>query len=258
MDLGLKGRRALVAGASKGLGYASAAALAAEGASVFVASRDASAIAAAADRIGAAGHLAADVSRAEDVESLLAAAEARLGGIDILVCNSGGPPPGSFLDTDLAAWQGAFDLLLMSTARMMKGVLPGMRSRGWGRIVCITSISVRQPIPILVLSNSVRAAVTGLAKSVALEVAADGVTVNCVAPGSIMTERLTSIRSQQAERAGISLEEALRTEAQAIPAGRIGTPEEFGAVCTFLCSEQAAYVTGQTLGVDGGLLRGVH
>ena len=242
MDLGLKGRRALVTAASKGLGRACAETLVAEGAAVFISSRDLKSIEAAALEIGAAGSSARDLSKAEDPEALVNEAVDRLGALDILVVNAGGPPPGVFETVPLDAWERAFDLTLMSAVRLVHAALPHLKRSDQGRLVFITSISVRQPIANLPLSNSLRAAVTGLAKSLSLELAADRITVNCLAPDAILTDRLRHLAGS-AERA---------------PMKRFGEPAEFAAACAFLCSRQAAYISGQTLGVDGGSLLGVH
>lgn len=247
MDLGLKDTRALVTAASKGLGRACAAALAAEGSRVFIVSRDEALLAEVERDIGAVGHLATDLSRAGEPESAVEAAVAALGGLDILVCNAGGPPPGTFESTPVDQWEVGYNLTLMSTVRLTKAALPHLQASGRGRIVNITSISVRQPIPNILLSNAFRSAVTAMAKTLAGEVAGQGVTVNNLAPGTIMTDRVRQLYSGN-----------LEDVARGIPAGRIGTPEEFGATCAFLCSVQAGYVTGQTIGVDGGMLRGVH
>lgn len=252
MDLGLKDRRALVTAASKGLGRACAAALAAEGASVFISSRDLASIEAAGSAIKAAGWAAADVSK--EPEALVDKARARLGGLDILVVNAGGPPPGTFESTPLESWEPAFQLTLMSSVRLVKAALPDLKRSDQGRIVFITSVSVRQPIPHLVLSNSLRAAVTGLSKTLSRELAPDRITVNCLAPDAILTDRLR----QLAAGAGGDVEEELKRRAAAAPMGRYGAPDEFAAACAFLCSRQAAYITGQTIGVDGGALLGVH
>jgi 3-oxoacyl-[acyl-carrier protein] reductase len=246
VDLGLSGARALVTAASKGLGRACAEALAAEGARVFIVSRDAERLSRVQQKIGAEGHLAADLSEPAAPPACVEAAVSTLGGLDILVCNAGGPPPGTFESTDLGTWELAYNLTLMSTVRLQKSALPHLKRSGRGRIVNITSISVRQPIVNLVLSNSFRSAVTAAAKTLSLEVAGDGITVNNLAPGTILTDRIRVVYTD--------LDQAARE----IPAGRIGTPEEFGAVCAFLCSRQAGYITGQTLGVDGGMLRSVH
>jgi 3-oxoacyl-[acyl-carrier protein] reductase len=246
MDLGLKDTRALVTAASKGLGRACAAALAAEGSRVFVVSRDDARLAATEREVGAAGHLAVDLAQPGGPERAVEAAVAALGGLDVLVCNAGGPPPGTFESTPVTAWEVACSLTLMSAVRLTKAALPFLRESGRGRIVNITSISVRQPIPNILLSNAFRSAVTAMAKTLSVEVAPHGVTVNNLAPGTILTDRVRQLYPD--------LEEAAR----GIPAGRMGDPDEFGATCAFLCSRQAAFITGQTIGVDGGALRGVH
>jgi len=252
VDLGLKDRRALVTAASKGLGRACAEALVAEGAGVFISSRDPKSIEAAGKAIKAAGWAAADVSEAP--EAVVEQARARLGGLDILVVNAGGPPPGTFDSTPLESWGPAFQLTLMSAVRLVKAALPDLKRSDQGRIVFITSVSVRQPIPHLVLSNSLRAAVTGLAKTLSRELAPGRITVNCLAPDAILTDRIR----QLAAGAGGEIEEELKRRAAAAPMGRYGEPAEFGAACAFLCSKQAGYITGQTLGVDGGALLGVY
>lgn len=246
MDLGLKDTRALVTAASKGLGRACAEALATEGARVFIVSRDEARLAQTEGEVGAVGHLAADLSQPGGPERAVEAALAALAGLDILVCNAGGPRPGTFESTPVDAWDTGYNLTLMSAVRLAKVALPHLRQSGRGRIVNITSISVRQPIPNILLSNAFRSALTATAKTLSLEVAADGVTVNNLAPGTILTDRVKDLYTDLSEAA------------RGIPAGRIGTPEEFGAACAFLCSRQAGYITGQTLGIDGGALRGVH
>jgi 3-oxoacyl-[acyl-carrier protein] reductase len=245
VDLGLKGRRALVTAASSGIGRACAETLVAEGTSVFIASRDAKSIEKAAAAVGAAGWSARDLSRPGDPEALVTEAVDRLGGLDILVVNTGGPPTGFFESLALAAWEEAIDVLLMSAVRLVKAALPHVKGSDQGRILFITSVSVRQPIPSLVLSSSLRAGVTGMAKSLSAELAAARVTVNCIAPDAIRTAAL--------ERVGDLSEMERRA-----PMQRLGDPNEVGAACAFLCSSQAGYITGQTLGVDGGSLRGVH
>lgn len=245
MDLGLTGRRALVTAASKGLGRACASALVGEGARVYIASRDSKAIEATARAIDAVGWYAADVSVAGEPEALVNAAVDGLGGLDVLVVNAGGPPTGTLENTSLDAWKAGFDLTLMSAVRLVKAGLPHLKRSDQGRIVFITSISVRQPIPNLILSNSLRAAVTGMAKTLSAELAADRITVNCIAPDVIRTDALRRLGDPDAM-------------AQRVPMKRLGEPEEVGAVCAFLCSRQAGFITGQTLGVDGGSLLGVH
>jgi 3-oxoacyl-[acyl-carrier protein] reductase len=254
MDLGLKGRSALVTAASKGLGRACAEALIGEGAEVFISSRDAASIESTAKQINAAGWLASDVSKPGEPEALVKAAITRLGGLDVLVINAGGPPPGTFQSTPVEMWEVAFQLTLMSAVRLIRAGLPDLKRSEQGRIVCITSISVRQPIPNIALSNSMRAAVTGLAKTLARELAPDHITVNCLAPDAILTDRTRAL----AVAAGVDPEERIKQQSAAAPMGRLGDPAEFGAACAFLCSKQAGYITGQTLGVDGGALLGVH
>lgn len=254
MDLGLKGRRALVTAASKGLGRACAAALAGEGARVFIASRDAAAIEKTAREIKADGWRAGDVSRAADIEALVGAASEKLGGLDILVVNAGGPPPGTFQTIALEAWEGAFQLTLMSAVRLVHGALPHLKQSDQGRVVFITSISVRQPIPTLALSNALRGAVTGLSKTLALELAPQRITFNCIAPDAILTDRMRQLAAAR----GNDVEASLREQAAGTPMKRFGQPDEFGALCAFLCSSHAGYITGQTVGIDGGKLLGVH
>jgi 3-oxoacyl-[acyl-carrier protein] reductase len=247
VDLGLKDRRALVTAASRGLGRACAETLVAEGAKVFISSRQPEAT---AREIGAEGWLASDVSKSGEPERVVGEAVRVLGGLDVLIVNAGGPPPGRFQDVALEAWDGAFQLTLMSAVRLVHAALPHLRHSDQARIVVITSVSVRQPIANLILSNSLRAAVTGLAKTLALELAPDRITVNCVAPDAILTDRIRQLQGPD--------EESVRRAGEQTPMKRYGTPAEFAAACVFLCSRQAAYITGQTLGVDGGSLRGVH
>jgi 3-oxoacyl-[acyl-carrier protein] reductase len=246
VDLGLTNSRALVTAASKGLGLACATALAAEGARVFIVSRDEARLAEAERASGAVGHMALDLARPDGPERAVEAAAALLGGLDILVCNAGGPPPGTFDSTSLELWEFGYQLTLMSAVRLARTALPHLKESGRGRIVNITSISVRQPIPNLVLSNALRAGVTAMAKTLATEVAAAGVTVNNLAPGLILTDRMRQIYPD------------IGSAVRDIPCGRAGDPAEFGAACAYICSRQAAYITGQTLGIDGGALRGVH
>ena len=246
MDLGLSGARALVTAASKGLGRACAQALAAEGARVFIVSRDDALLSEVQGQIGAVGHLAADLSDPTAPAAAVEAAVTALGGLDILVCNAGGPPPGTFESTPLEAWERGYNLTLMSAVRLASAALPHLKESGRGRIVNITSMSVRQPIANIVLSNAFRSAVTATAKTLSAEVAPYGVTVNNLAPGSILTDRARQLYTD------------LEATARQIPARRLGTPEEFGAACAFLCSAQAGYITGQTLGIDGGAVIGMH
>jgi len=254
MDLGLKGHGGLVAAASKGLGRACAEALIAEGADVFISSRDAASIESTAKQIGAAGWVAADLSKPGDPEALVNAAVARLSSLDMLVVNAGGPPPGTFQSTAVELWEVAFHLTLMSAVRLVRAGLPHLKKSNQGRIVFITSISVRQPLPNIALSNAMRGAVTGLAKTLSRELAPDRITVNCLAPDAILTDRTRQV----AAASGADAEEWIKKQAAAAPMGRLGDPAEFGAACAFLCSKQAGYITGQTLGIDGGALLGVH
>jgi len=244
MRLGLDGRRALVTGGSSGLGLATARALAAEGVDVVVASRS-------ADKLSRTGlpHVVADVSRADEVERMVAEASERLGGIDILIANAGGPPPGNFASTPLEAYDTALRLNLTSTVAMCQAVVPGMRANGWGRIVAITSYSVREPIAHLILSNTARAGVTAFLKTLSREVARDGITVNSLQPGLHLTDRLSSLYPDQA-----SIEAAAKT----VPTGTLGDPDDFGHVAAFLCSEHAKFITGTSIPLDGGALHGLQ
>jgi len=245
MDLGISGKRAVVAGASSGLGLACARALAAEGVQVAIGSRSAEKLAAAADSIdGDVVALVGDVSTPEGATAWAEAAATALGGVDILVANAGGPPPGTFASTPVDAYAGALDLNLLSTVAMCKALVPPMQAAGWGRVVAITSVSVRQPIGSLILSNTARAGVTGFLKTLALEVAKDGVTVNSALPGTHDTDRIKSLYGGDASGAG-----------RDIPVGFIGDPADFGATVAFLCSEHARFITGHALPIDGGAVR---
>lgn len=248
MDLGLNGRRALVTGASSGLGLACAQALAAEGVAVAIASRSAERLTDAAATIdGDVVEIVSDVSSTAAVGELITEAESRLGGIDILIANAGGPPPGDFASTDLDAYETALHLNLLSTVAMCKAAVPSMQARGWGRVVAITSISVREPIGQLILSNTARAGVTGFLKTLAREVAGDGVTVNSMQPGMHATARLHSLHGED-----------LSAIAATVPAGEVGRPEDFGAVAAFLCSDHARFITGAALPLDGGAAHGLQ
>ena len=258
VDLGLKGRRALVTAASKGLGKACAVALAQEGAIVFIASRGGAELQKTAAEIGAAGRLAADLSDPLVPQRLVEAAVAAMGGLDILVCNAGGPPAGTFRSTELAAWDKGYQLTLMSFVRLVKAALPYLEKSDQGRIVVLTSTSVREPIPNIMLSNAFRSAVTATAKTVSGELMPRGITVNTLQPGRILTDRILELDGALAAKEGITREAATERSVMAIPAGRLGRVDEFGAACAFLCSKQASYITGQNLAIDGGLLKGVH
>jgi 3-oxoacyl-[acyl-carrier protein] reductase len=266
MDMGLSGRPTLVAAASRGLGKACALSLAAEGASVAICAREQPALDAAKEEIaGATGSdvvaIPADVSTEADARRFVREAADQLGGCQILVANAGGPDTGRFEDLQEDDFRAALDLNLFSTLWMAWEAIPMMREAGYGRIVVISSIAVKQPIPNLVLSNSVRAAVIGWAKTLSDEVATDGITVNAVMPGRVMTDRVRWLMQQRLGGQGTAddqaVDEALKQEATTIPVGRFGRPEEVGDVVTFLASERGAYVTGVSLLIDGGLYRGV-
>ncbi len=259
MDFGLKGKVAMVAGASRGLGFAVAQALAAEGANVSIASRDEAAICAAAKRLGAGQVMATplDVRSAEGIERWARATEDRFGGIDILFANAGGPPAGAALSFDDAAWQGAVDLLLFSTLRMVRAAVPSMEARGGGAILVSTSSSVKEPIQNLGLSTVVRASVSALAKTLAIELAPIRVRVNQIVPGRIDTDRVRQLDEINGKKQGVTADQAKAKSIAAIPAGRYGEPEEFGRVAAFLLSDAASYMTGATVQVDGGLIRSV-
>jgi 3-oxoacyl-[acyl-carrier protein] reductase len=247
MDLGIAGRTAAVAGASSGLGLASARALAAEGVRVAICGRDRARIEAAATGIDGAVPLVADLSTVEGATGFVEAAVEALGQVDILVPNAGGPPPGDFASTPLDAYGPALDLNLLSTVAMCNAAVPAMCDRGWGRVVAITSVSVRQPIAQLILSNTARAGATAFLKTLALEVAARGVTVNSVQPGLHATDRLRSLYGGDTGAA-----------AAGVPADQVGDPEDFGAFVAFLCSEHARFVVGAAVPVDGGAYRGLQ
>lgn len=247
MDLGISGRRAAVAAASRGLGRAVASALASEGVKVVMCGRSEDRISAAARGIGhGAVPIVADVSTIEGAESFVAAARRELGGIDILVTNAGGPTPGNFASIDVEQYAGAIELNCLSAIAMCKAVVPEMQQQQWGRVVAITSIAVRQPIANLILSNTARAGLTAFLKTLASEVAGDGVTVNSLQPGLHETERVAELYDGNVSAAS-----------KGIPAGRLGDPDDFGAVAAFLCSEHAGFVTGSALLVDGGAYSGL-
>jgi 3-oxoacyl-[acyl-carrier protein] reductase len=248
VDLGIAGRRAAVAAASEGLGYATAAALAAEGVRVAMCGRRRAAIEEAAARAGGgAVPLVADVSTTDGAAGFVRAARDALGGVDILVANAGGPPPGTFATTSLEGYTEAFDLSCRSAIAMCQEAIPAMREQRWGRVVAITSIGARQPIATLIASSTARAALSAFLKVTAREVAADGVTVNALQPGLHATARLTSVYDA----------EALDALAATVPVGRLGDAADFGALGAFLCSEQARFVTGTALLVDGGAYPGL-
>jgi|WetSurMetagenome_2_1015567.scaffolds.fasta_scaffold11401_3 3-oxoacyl-[acyl-carrier protein] reductase len=263
MDLGLEGKVALVCGASSGMGRAVAEALAREGADLFLVARREEVLAALSGELRRSHGVkvlfgAGDLSRNDDASRLLKEEYEAFGRADILVANAGGPPPGSFdaVSTEEALRKG-WELTFMSTVRMIRGVLGGMRERKWGRIVAITSVSVHEPIPGLALSNAYRPGLTGLLKTIASEVAADGVTVNSVCPGYTATERLTELAESVAAKESRTPEAIAAEWSASIPAGRLGAPEEIAAAVAFLCSGPASYITGVALPVDGGRLKGL-
>jgi 3-oxoacyl-[acyl-carrier protein] reductase len=263
MDLGLGGKVALVAGASRGLGHAIARELAGEGAAVAICARDEGRLAQAGRAIAAATGarvlpIAADVSKPADVQRLVRTALESLGRVDVLVTNSGGPPPGTFESTPPEAWQGAFDVLLRSAVEMTRAVLPGMKQRRFGRILNVTSITVKQPVENLILSNALRAAVTGMARTLASELAPFGITVNNVLPGYTRTERLDELAEATARRTGETSAEFYARLEREIPMRRVGDPRELAALCAFLASERASYLTAQSIAVDGGWIRGLY
>ena len=256
MDLGIRGKAALVTAASKGMGKATAMGLAAEGCRVLMCARTEADVKAAAEEIRAATGaevvaMTADVTKKEDVDRLLATAEQSFGGVDILVANAGGPPRGNLEEMTDEQWYGAFDTTVLFVVRLIRGVLPSMKRKRWGRILTIQSVSVKQPVPGLLLSNAVRPGTAGMVKTLSEELGQHNITINVVCPGKIMTDRFLGGLKQS----GLSKEEYLARGALDVPLGRIGTPEEFANVMVFLASERSSYVTGVALQVDGGLIR---
>ena len=258
MDLELSGKVALVAGASRGLGFAVAQALAREGGRVSIASRDEAAVRNAARRIG--GDVLAtplDVRSAEGIHRWTAATAEKHGGIDLLFTNAGGPPAGAALSFDDQAWQDAIDLLLFSTLRMVRAAVPFMQTRGSGAILMSTSSSVKEPIPNLGLSTVLRASVSALAKTLSLELVGSNIRVNQIIPGRIDTDRVRQLDEINAKKQNVTVEQAKARALASIPMGRYGETDEFGRAAAFLLSDAASYVTGATLQVDGGLIRAV-
>jgi 3-oxoacyl-[acyl-carrier protein] reductase len=258
VDLGLRGKVALVTGASRGLGKAIAESLAREGASVTIAARDAKTLEAAARDLGGEvlPHVA-DVTREDDVSALVDFVRKRFGRIDILIANAGGPPSSRFETTELSDWRQGLDLSLVSTILLCRAVVPPMKEQRSGRIVAVTSISVKQPVDGLILSNTARAGVVGLMKTLSNELGPFGIRVNVVCPGYTRTDRLVELASRMSESEGVSTESIYSRWTSQIPLGRLGEPGEFASVVAFLCSERASYVTGTCLQVDGGAVKGV-
>lgn len=260
MDLGLAGKAALVCGASQGLGRAIAEAIAAEGADVMVCSRSEERIGRARDDIAASTGarveaVAADLTEPAGVDRAVSAAHEAFGRIDVLVTNTGGPPSGPFEDHGPEVWKQAIAQNLESVVNLVRAVLPGMKERQWGRILNVTSISVKQPVAGLILSNSIRAAVTGFAKTVSNEAAPFNVTVNNVLPGFTRTERLVELAEAVAGRTGRTVAEVYEGWEAEVPMGRLAEPAELGALAAFLVSERASYITGQSVAVDGGWIK---
>ena len=262
MDLGLAGKVALATASSRGLGKACAKELAAEGADVIMCARTPETLAQAAEEVDEAGTgdvtaVPADLSTEHGIASVVGTALEAYGRLDILLTNIGGPPLGTFDEATDEQWLEAFENLHLSATRLIRAALPSMRKHRWGRIIGIQSGSVKQPIPGLTLSNGVRPAIAGLFKSLMPDLAGDNITINLVLPGVILTDRIIQNQTVRAEAAGTTLEEQLTTVASAIPAGRLGKPEELAAMVAFLASERASYITGSVLQVDGGFIRSV-
>ena len=261
MDYGLHGKVVLVTASSKGLGFATAKGFAVEGARVMLSSRNEEALIQASEIIKRetgnpqVSYVAADVSKEKDIQDVFRAVESTYGGVDILVNNAGGPPAGNFDSIQDAQWGQAFELSLMSVVRATKFALPHMRKNQWGRILNFTSSSIKQPIENLILSNTFRTAVAGLAKSLAIELAPDNILVNTIGPGRIATDRVASLDSIRAKALGKSVEEVKRASEAQIPLGRYGSPDELAALAVFLGSSANGYITGQSILVDGGMVK---
>lgn len=261
MDLGLVGKKALVAGASAGLGLAAARILLKEGVQIAICSRDEARIGAAAVSLSPDGDkvlpLVCDLTKPTDIDQLLNTVRRKLGGLDVLVTNCGGPPTrrhDSVMEKD---WEDGYNLTFMSTIRLIQGVTPNMKQQGYGRIILITSTSAKQPIDNLLLSNSYRAGLLGYAKTISRELAPYGITVNTVMPGYMKTERLKYLASDISAKTGRSKEDVFDDWIEAVPAGRLGNPEELAWLIAFLASEKAAYITGTATAVDGGRMAGI-
>jgi 3-oxoacyl-[acyl-carrier protein] reductase len=262
MDLGLNGKVAMVGGASRGLGFNVARLLAAEGVSVSIASRDEARINEAQAQIESESGaqvlaLPVDLRSAAGIDQWISATQQQFGGVDLLFTNTGGPPAGGFMQFDDAAWQDAFDLLVMSVVRMVRGVYPSMKERGGGSIVMSTSSSVKEPILNLTLSTVLRASVSALSKTLASEWANDHIRVNQIVPGRIDTDRIRELDAANAKRTGLSEEEVRQRSVSAIPLQRLGAPQEYAQAAVFLFSSAASYITGATLQVDGGAIRSI-
>jgi 3-oxoacyl-[acyl-carrier protein] reductase len=260
VDLGLKGKVALVAAASRGLGRAIAAEMANEGANLVICARNSVGLTATAKAIasstGVKVHaVVADVSKQKDIDRVTGEALAKFGRVDVLVTNAGGPPAGVFENHSWEVWESAVNLTLRSVVEMTRAVLPGMKERKWGRIINVTSIAVKQPVDNLMLSNSLRSAVTGFARTLANEVATSGVTVNNILPGYTRTERVEALADSTAAKEGLDRKDIVARFENEIPMRRLGESEELAALATFLASERAGYITAQSIAVDGGWIR---
>ncbi|MCR8723390.1 SDR family oxidoreductase [Frigidibacter sp. ROC022] len=262
MDLGLKGKRALVMSSSRGLGLGIAKVLAEEGADVLLSGRSEDRLAAEVAAINAKGQgrahwVACDLARDDAAETLAQAVAEKLGAADILVANTGGPPPGKMVDADPATLTGHFNQMVLRVIETTDKLLPAMRKAGWGRVLAIGSSGVIQPIPTLAVSNTIRSALVGWSKSLSNDLAAEGITVNMLIPGRIHTERVDELDAAAAKRGGVSIDEARMASASTIPAGRYGTVEEFAKTAAFLVSAPASYITGSLVRCDGGSIRSV-
>jgi 3-oxoacyl-[acyl-carrier protein] reductase len=262
MDLGLTGKAALVTASSQGIGKACALALARDGADLVICARGEEALETTRDEIADAtgrrvAAVQADLTSKDDIDALIATAVRELGRIDVLVTNAGGPPSGPFMDFDDVPWERAFELNLMSVVRLNRAVVPIMREAGGGSIVNLTSVSVKEPLKGLVLSNAIRAAVVGLSKTLANELGPDGIRVNVVCPGFTATDRMTELIDARARREGKSFDEVAAGYHASVPLGRFGEPADLGRMVAFLASDAAKYVTGVTVQVDGGFVKGL-
>lgn len=262
MDLRLNRKRALVTGASRGLGFATARLLSREGCLVAINGRDDTRLQTAVLKIsnetrGLVYGLPGDVSKPGEAEAIVRNAAETLGGLDLLVCNAGGPPPGDFESFDEETWQKAIDLSFMSNVRLIKAALPFLRQSDSASVLTVTSYSVKQPIANLVLSNSIRAATVGLTKSLALELGREGIRFNSILPAWTETERVTELMTARARLNGTSVEEEIAKQAKESPLGRMASPDEFASVAVFLLSPAASYLTGVMLSVDGGMYKGI-
>ncbi|MBP7860375.1 SDR family oxidoreductase [bacterium] len=264
MDFGIKGKRALICGASKGIGRAIAKELSSEGVKLFLCARSEQILSETAESIrkdcptAEIFYQACDLSSPDERTKLIASVKDKLGSIDILVHNTGGPKTSRAEDTKLEDWDSGFKQLFLSVADINNAFLSDMKASNWGRIICVTSLSIMEPIASLSVSNAVRSAVTAMLKTLSDEVATFNITVNCIAPGSIETDRMQDLMEQRTKASGQSKDEYQKQYVSAIPAGRMGTPEEFAAVAAFLCSTRASYVTGSTICVDGGKRRSTY